>query len=94
MTEGATPLNSIAIGTRLTFPYGGSRRVGTVSDVALMPDGNGGTKLSYLVNVGQRKVFVSAEGVAPAGEGAPQGFDPVAEGVAYGRRRPRNPRSR
>jgi len=94
MTEGATPLNSIAIGTRVSFPYGGSRRVGTVADVALMPDGDGGTSLSYLVDVGQRKVFVSADGVAPAGDGAPQGFDAVAEGAAYGRRRPRNPRRR
>lgn len=87
--SGDVPANSIPVGTRVTFPYGGSRRTGTVSDVSLMPDGNGGGAVAYLVDVGQRKVFVQ-DGVVPAGEGAPQGFDAVAEGVAYGRRRPRN----
>jgi hypothetical protein len=93
MTEGHAP-SSIAIGTRVTFPYGGSRRTGTVSDVSLMPDGNGGTTLSYLVDVGQRKVFVQGDGVVPAGEAAPAAFDAVAEGAAYGRRRPRNQQRR
>jgi hypothetical protein len=38
-------------------------------------------------------VFVQGEGITPAtGPGA--AFDPVAEGVAYGRKRPRNPRNR
>jgi len=90
---GDLPPQSFPVGARVTFPYGGSRRTGTVADVALMPDGQGGSTLSYLVDVGQRKVFVSAEGVVPAGEGPTQ-FDAVAEGVAYGRRRPRNQQRR
>jgi len=94
MSEGETLANSLPVGTRVSFPYGGSRRTGTVSDVALMPDGGGGSVLSYLVDVGQRKVFVPADGVMPAGEGTPTGFDAVAEGAAYGRRRPRSPRKR
>ena len=88
--SGDLPANSIPIGTRVTFPYGGSRRTGTVSDVSLMPDGRGGSSVAYLVDVGPRKVFVQGDGVVPAGEGAPQAFDAVAEGAAYGRRRPRN----
>lgn len=95
MSEGAdSPPTPIPVGTRVSFPYGGSRRTGVVADVALMPDGNGGSVLSYLVDVGPRKVFVSGEGVAVAGEGAAQTFDPVAAGTAYGRRRPRPPRRR
>jgi len=90
--SGENPANSFAIGTRVSFPYGGSRRTGTVSDVSLMPDGDGGTAVAYLVDVGQRKVFVQGDGVTAAGEGATTAFDPVAEGTAYGRRRPRNPR--
>ncbi|HEX6538155.1 MAG TPA: hypothetical protein VF155_03125 [Candidatus Dormibacteraeota bacterium] len=78
----------IAIGTRVSFPYGGSRRTGTVADVSMVPDGAGGTTLAYLIDVGPRKVFVQGEGITPAsGSAAP--FDPVAEGVAYGRKRPR-----
>ncbi|HEV3124881.1 MAG TPA: hypothetical protein VG266_09930 [Candidatus Dormibacteraeota bacterium] len=94
MTSGDIPAHSHPVGTRVTFPYGGSRRTGTVADVSLMPDGNGGSTVAYLVDVGQRKVFVQGDSVTLAGEGAPQGFDPVAEGVAYGRKRPRNPRRR
>lgn len=78
----------------MTFPYGGSRRTGTISDVSAMPDGGGGSAVAYLIDVGPKKVFVQGGGVVPAGEGPPQGFDAVAEGVAYGRRRPRNPRRR
>lgn len=78
----------IAVGTRVSFPYGGSRRTGTVADVSMVPDGAGGTTLAYLIDVGPRKVFVQGEGITPAsGSAAP--FDPVAEGVAYGRKRPR-----
>jgi hypothetical protein len=90
LPEGALP-----IGTRVSFPYGGSRRTGTISDVSAMPDpgGGGGSSVAYLIDVGSRKVFVQGGSVVPAGEG-PQQFDAVAEGVAYGRRRPRNPRRR
>jgi hypothetical protein len=95
VSEGAiTPPNALPVGTRVTFPYGGSRRTGVIADVALMPNGNGGSTLSYLVDVGPRKVFVSADGVTVAGDAAPQTFDAVAEGTAYGRRRPRQPRRR
>ena len=38
----AAPEGAIAIGSRVTFPYGGSRRTGTVSDVSVMPDASGG----------------------------------------------------
>jgi hypothetical protein len=89
MSGGDLPANAHPVGTRVTFPYGGSRRTGTVADVSPMPDGNGGTTVMYLIDVGQKKVLSPAEGVTPAGEG-PQTFDAVAEGVAYGRRRPRN----
>ena len=78
----------IAVGTRVSFPYGGSRRTGTVADVSMIPDQSGGQSLAYLIDVGSRKVFVQGEGITPAT------FDPVAEGVAYGRKRPRNPRNR
>lgn len=85
MTEAG---QEITVGTRVTFPYGGSRRTGTVTDVSMVPDGAGGTTLAYLIDVGSRKVFVQGEGIVPAtGSSAP--FDPVAEGVAYGRKRPR-----
>jgi hypothetical protein len=87
--SGDLPANAFAVGTRVTFPYGGSRRTGTVSDVSPMPDGNGGTTVMYLIDVGPKKVLSGADGVTAAGEG-PQTFDAVAEGVAYGRRRPRN----
>ncbi len=82
----------IAVGTRVSFPYGGSRRTGTVADVQVLPDGAGGKALSYLIDVGSRKVFVQGEGIVPASGGPAAPFDPVAEGVAYGRKRPRNPR--
>jgi len=89
LPEGALP-----IGTRVSFPYGGSRRTGMISDVSAMPDpGGNGSTVAYLIDVGSRKVFVQGGGVVPAGEGPTQ-FDAVAEGVAYGRRRPRNPRRR
>lgn len=78
----------ITIGTRVSFPYGGSRRTGTVTDVSMVPDGSGGTTLAYLIDVGSRKVFVQGEGITPA-SGSATPFDPVAEGVAYGRKRPR-----
>jgi hypothetical protein len=94
MTGGELPANHIPVGTRVTFPYGGSRRAGTVAEVSLMPDGNGGSIIAYLVDVGPRKVFVQGDGVTPAAEGVPSAFDAVAEGVAYGRKRPRNPRRR
>jgi hypothetical protein len=82
---------TIAVGTRVSFPYGGSRRTGTVSDVSMLPDGSGGTAVAYLIDVGSRKVFVQGDGITPASApGAP--FDAVAEGLAYGRKRPRNPR--
>jgi hypothetical protein len=90
MSEGDKP---IELGTRVSFPYGGTRRVGTVSDAQAMPDGQGGTTLMYLIDVGPRKILVQGSGVVPAGD-APASFDAVAEGVAYGRRRPRNPRRR
>jgi hypothetical protein len=82
---------AIAIGTRVSFPYGGSRRTGTVADVSVLPDGAGGTAVSYLIDVGKRKVFVQSDDITPA-TAAPTTFDPVAEGVAYGRKRPRAPR--
>ncbi|HXA29824.1 MAG TPA: hypothetical protein VN193_13880 [Candidatus Angelobacter sp.] len=95
MSEGL-PEGALPVGTRVTFPYGGSRRTGTISDVSAMPDpnGSGSNTTAYLIDVGPRKVFVQGAGVVPAGEGPPQGFDAVAEGVAYGRRRPRNQRRR
>ena len=93
--SGDLPEGALPIGTRVTFPYGGSRRTGTISDVSAMPDPGGqGSTVAYLIDVGPRKVFVQGGGVVPAGEGPPQGFDAVAEGVAYGRRRPRNQRRR
>jgi len=87
MTEGDTT-QGIAVGTRVSFPYGGSRRTGTVSDVQMVPDGSGGKTLAYLIDVGPRKVFVQGEGITPA-SGSAVPFDAVAEGVAYGRKRPR-----
>ncbi|MFN2451478.1 MAG: hypothetical protein ABR541_03910 [Candidatus Dormibacteria bacterium] len=78
----------------MTFPYGGSRRTGTVSDVSAMPDGQGGEAVAYLIDVGSRKVFVQGAGVTPAGDVSSTAFDAVAEGVAYGRKRPRNARRR
>jgi hypothetical protein len=52
----------IAVGTRVSFPYGGSRRTGTVADVSMIPDQSGGQSLAYLIDVGSRKVFVQGEG--------------------------------
>ena len=69
--SGDLPASSLPIGTRVSFPYGGSRRTGVISDVSLMPDQNGGSTLAYLVDVGARKVFVQGDGIAPAGEGPP-----------------------
>jgi hypothetical protein len=84
----------ITVGSRVTFPYGGSRRTGTVTDVSELPDGGGGTATSYLIDVGPRKVFVQGAGISLASAATNVPFDPVAEGVAYGRKRPRNPRRR
>jgi len=92
MTE--TPASTIGIGTRVTFPYGGSRRTGTVSDLSTTPDGAGGETISYLIDLGPRKVFAQGSGVTPAGDGSSEAFDAVAAGVAYGRKRPKNPRRR
>ncbi len=84
----------ITIGTRVTFPYGGSRRTGTVSDVSELPNPSGGSQTAYLIDVGQRKIFVQGDGVTLASTASTSAFDAVAEGVAYGRKRPRNPRRR
>jgi hypothetical protein len=84
----------ITVGSRVTFPYGGSRRTGTVADISQMPTGSGGTHPVYLIDVGQKKVFVQGDGVTLASSSASQAFDAVAEGVAYGRKRPRNTRRR
>lgn len=86
---GDTP---IEVGARVTFPYGGSRRTGRVSDISLLPDGRGANVVSYLIDVGPRKVFVQGDGVALAAEGGTAAFDAVAEGVAYGRKKPRGNR--
>jgi hypothetical protein len=86
---------AVVEGTRVSFPYGGTRRIGTVVElIAQFPDGKGGTHAAYLIDIerGQRKVFVQGAGVVPAGSGAAVAFDAVAEGVAYGRKRPRNAR--
>jgi hypothetical protein len=80
------PEGAIAIGSRVTFPYGGSRRTGTVSDVSVLPDATGGRIVSYLIDVG--------DGIQLASNAPVAAFDAVAEGVAYGRKRPRNPRRR
>jgi hypothetical protein len=93
LTEVA-PEGAIAIGSRVTFPYGGSRRTGTVSDVSVMPDASGSKTVSYLIDVGTRKVFVQGDGIQLASHAPVVAFDAVAEGVAYGRKRPRNPRRR
>ncbi len=93
MTD-AAPDGAIAIGSRVTFPYGGSRRTGTVSDVSVMADINGAQAVSYLIDVGTRKVFVQGDGIQLASAAPVAAFDAVAEGVAYGRKRPRNPRRR
>ena len=83
---------TITIGSRVSFPYGGSRRTGTVSDISEMPSERGGTATAYLIDVGQRKVFVQGDGVVLANSANAVAFDAVAEGVAYGRKRPRAPR--
>ena len=93
MTD-ASPDGGIAVGSRVTFPYGGSRRTGTVADVSVMPDATGQRQVSYLIDVGTRKVFVQGDGVQLATNAPVAAFDAVAEGVAYGRKRPRNPRRR
>lgn len=85
--------DEITIGTRVTFPYGGSRRTGTVADVSMMPNSTGGTTVAYLIDVGARKVFVQGDGVSLA-VGGPVSFDAVQEGAAYGPKRPRNRRRR
>ncbi|HYA01454.1 MAG TPA: hypothetical protein VEK76_14065 [Candidatus Binatia bacterium] len=90
----AVPGDAFTVGTRVTFPYGGSRRVGTVADVSMLPDGGGGMSVAYLIDIGNRKVFVQGEGVTRAGTGPLPAFDAVAEGAAYGRRKPRPPRRR
>ena len=88
------PTDAIVVGTRVSFPYGGSGRVGTVADVSMLPDGGGGLSISYLIDVGNRKVFVQGDVVTRASAGPLPAFDAVAEGAAYGRKRPRNPRRR
>jgi hypothetical protein len=60
----------------------------------MLPDSGGGMIISYLIDVGNRKVFVQGDGVTRATAGALPAFDAVAEGAAYGRKRPRNPRRR
>jgi len=50
--------------------------------------------VSYLIDVGTRKVFVQGDGIQLASNAPVAAFDAVAEGVAYGRKRPRNPRRR
>ncbi len=89
MTEGD---DSIAVGSRVTFPYGGSRRTGRVADISVLPDGKGGSAVSYLIDVGSKKIFVQGDGISLAGDSSATTFDAVAEGVAYGRKRPRNNR--
>lgn len=84
----------IEVGSKVTFPYGGSRRTGTVADISELPSASGGNQTAYLIDVGARKIFVQGDGVALAGSAATTTFDAVAEGVAYGRKRPRNPRRR
>ena len=93
MSEAAAD-GGIAVGSRVTFPYGGSRRTGTVADVSVLPDASGQRQVSYLIDVGTRKVFVQGDGVQLASNAPVAAFDAVAEGVAYGRKRPRNPRRR
>ena len=88
------PADAFTVGTRVTFPYGGSRRVGTVADVSMLPNSDGGNALAYLIDIGNRKVFVQGDGVTRAGAGPMPAFDAVAEGVAYGRKKPRPPRKR
>jgi hypothetical protein len=88
------PADAYTVGTRVTFPYGGSRRVGTVADVSMLPDGGGGAAVAYLIDIGTKKVFVQGDGVARAGAGPVPAFDAVAEGVAYGRKKPRPVRKR
>ncbi len=88
------PDDAFTVGTRVTFPYGGSRRVGTISDVSMLPDGAGGSTVAYLIDIGNRKVFVQGDGIARAGAGPTPAFDAVAEGAAYGRKRPRSQRRR
>lgn len=87
---------AVPVGTRVTFPYGGARRTGVVSEVSAFPDGQGGTQVAYFIDVdrGSRKIFVPGEGVSPAPEGGAEPFDAVAAGVAYGRKKPRSPRRR
>ena len=89
-----TETEAVVVGTRVSFPYGGTRRIGTVVEVAQFPDDKGGTKNVYFIDIerGQRKVFVQGDGVVPANSGSAAAFDAVAEGVAYGRKRPRNTR--
>jgi hypothetical protein len=90
----ASETEAVVEGTRVSFPYGGTRRIGTVVEVAQFPDGKGGTQAAYFIDIerGARKVFVQGDGVVPAGSAAAVPFDAVAEGVAYGRKRPRNAR--
>ncbi len=60
----------------------------------MLPDASGGKTIAYLIDVGTRKVFVQGDGISLASNAPVVAFDPVAEGVAYGRKRPRNPRRR
>lgn len=89
--SGDLPASSLPIGTRVSFPYGGSRRTGVISDVSLMPDAGGGSTLAYLIELGARKVFVQGDGITPAGE-TPVGAD--TESAPPPRRRGGGGRSR
>ena len=60
----------------------------------MLPDASGGRSIAYLIDVGSRKVFVQGDGISLASNVPVAAFDAVAEGVAYGRKRPRNPRRR
>ena len=82
----------IEVGTRVTFPYGTTRRTGRIAESSLLPNGKGGMTTAYLIDVGSGKVFVQGGDVTPVGEGTATAFDPVAEGVAYGRKKPRGNR--
>lgn len=88
MTDDA-PQSDIVVGARVSFPYGGGRRVGTVAEISEMPGGNGSTTTAYLIDIGARKVFVQGEITIATATGPGSTFE-AADGSAYGRRRPRS----